>query len=414
MSVPTGISSGLAFLPNWLNEARDMVAFDATLSAWVRASGWRSAGVVWPAEGVATLTLAVRPDGTTEVTVPPAELGEVLRSLRMSSQTVVWQLPNTCGRLYTQFQPNGRPTGALWVERAGTDPWTEADRNYLILSARLMERSPALCTKIGSVVDSERLNQRLNDAAVIASRMAHDFDNVLTGIIGFADLTLPQVPAGSQPAKFVSEISKVGQRGIVFTQQLHQLSRAGLVNPQAATVAAAVAKEELRLRPQLPSGLQIVTDIPAAVGAVAMDIGPLGMVLGHLIENAAEASPANARVLVTAHAVELSSADAKTYLGRVGPGTHIEVKVQDFGTGIKPEVRAKLFAEPFYTTKVRHRGLGLAVVYRTLYAHHGGIRIEPATPPDVGTTVRVVIPPGAVRPPVATAPRPATTAYPGG
>jgi signal transduction histidine kinase len=410
MSVPTGFTAGLAFLPNWLNDAKDAVAFDAILSAWVRASGWRSAGVVWPADVKPTLAMHVRPDGATESTAPPPELPEPLKALRGGSQTVVWQLPNTCGRLYALLQPAGRPAGVLWVERAGPEPWSETDRHYLLLSVRLIERSPALAAKIGPLIDSERLQQRLNDAAVIAGRMAHDFDNVLTGIIGFADLTVPLVPANSQPAKFVAEIGKVGQRGIVFTQQLHQLSRAGQVKPLPGGVAAAVAKEEVRLRPAMPPGLQLVTDIPASLAAVGMDNGPLGVVLGHLIENAADASPPNGRVAVTARAVELSVSDAKTYLGRVGPGTHIEVTVQDYGTGIKPEIRAKLFAEPFFTTKVRHRGLGLAVAYRTLYAHHGGIRIEPATPPEVGTTVRVVIPPGAVRPPVATAPPRTTTA----
>jgi signal transduction histidine kinase len=66
-------------------------------------------------------------------------------------------------------------------------------------------------------------------------------------------------------------------------------------------------------------------------------------------------------------------------------------------------VRAKLFVEPFFTTKVRHRGLGLAVVYRTLFAHRGGVRIDPVPPPDPGTVVRVVIPFAAARPAVAPA-----------
>jgi signal transduction histidine kinase len=235
--------------------------------------------------------------------------------------------------------------------------------------------------------------------------MAHDFDNVLTGIIGFTDLTLPLVQGQPQPAKFLTEIGKVGQRGIVFTQQLHQLSRAGQAKPQSSSLSVAIAKEENRLRPCMPSGLQIVADIPQSLTSVGMDSGPLGVVLGHLIENAADASPPNGRVMITAQAVELSSLDAKTYLGHVGAGTYIEVKIRDYGTGIKPEIRTRLFAEPFYTTKVRHRGLGLAVVFRTLFVHNGGVRIEPGINPQQGTLVRIVIPPGVVRPSVVSAPR---------
>lgn len=400
MSSPGGLTSGLAFLPNWLNEARDAVALDALLSGWVRTSGWRSAGLVWPADSAPGVAVLARPESTEKLATPPAELAEVLRSLRTGSGTVVWQLPGSSGRLYCLFTPSGRPAGVLWAERGANEPWTEADRNYLRLSARLIERSPALAAQLGPTIDPERLQQRLADAAIIAGRMAHDFDNILTGIIGFSDLSVPLLPTGGLPAKYVGEISKVGQRGIQFTQQLHQLSRSGQGKPQPGSVTQAVAKEELRLRPNLAANVQVYNAVPANLAAVAMDAGPLGVVIGHLLENAADAMSAGGRVTVSARAVELTAADARGFLGQVGPGPHVEVTVQDAGPGIKPEVRGRLFAEPFYTTKVRRRGLGLAVVYRTLSAHRGGVRIEAVPPPDSGTLVRVVIPPAAARPAV--------------
>lgn len=412
MSAPTGLPGGLAFLPTWLNGSKDPLAFDAALAAWCRASGWRSVGVVWPAVGP-QLAIHVRPDGVTEPTSLPAEAAEVLKTIHAGNPTVVWQLPASCGRLYAAFQPAGRPAGVVWAERSGVDPWTDADRQYLLLAIALMERSPLLAGKVGTMIDSERLQQRLNDASVIAGRMAHDFDNVLTGIIGFADLTVPLLPANSQPAKFVLQIADVGKRGIVFTQQLHQLSRAGQTKPQPTVVSMAVSKEEARLRPLYPAGFELTTDVPTGLPPVGMEAGPLSVVLGHLMQNAIEAGGQPPRTSVSARMVELSAAEAKGYLGAVRPGPHVEVRVQDFGIGIKPEVRARLFAEPFYTTKTRHRGLGLAVVYRTLYAHHGGIRLDSPAPGDVGTSVRVVLPPGAVRPPVAAAPTVTThaTAY---
>jgi signal transduction histidine kinase len=168
-------------------------------------------------------------------------------------------------------------------------------------------------------------------------------------------------------------------------------------------VATAVSREEARLRPLHPAGFELTAEVPAGLPPVGMEAGPLGVVLGHLLQNAIEGGGHPPRVAVSARMVDLSAADAKGYLGSVRPGPHVEVRVQDAGNGIKPEVRARLFAEPFYTTKTRHRGLGLAVVFRTLYAHHGGIRLDSPVPADVGTSVRVVLPPGAVRPPVAAA-----------
>lgn len=403
MHMPGGLSAGLAFLPSWLNDSRDALALDTLLSGWVRSSGWRSAGLVWPVDSSPGFTVQARPDGVERLPNPPAELGEILKTLRGGVGTVVWQLPNSAGRLYCLLTPPGRPTGVVWADRVPGEPWSEAERNYLRLSARLIERSPALAAHVGPLIDPDRLQQRLADTAVIAGRMAHDFDNILTGIIGFADLSVPQLPAGSQVQKFVAEIGKVGQRGIVFTQQLHQLSRSGHGKPQPGSVTAAVGKEEARLRPALAPGAQLLTAVPANLAHVGMENGPLAVALGHLLENAVEATPPGGRVVVSARLVELTPADARGYLGQVGPGPHVEVAVQDSGPGIRPEVRSKLFVEPFHTTKVRHRGLGLAIVYRTLYAHRGGVRLDPAPPPETGTVARVVIPPAAARPAVAPA-----------
>lgn len=403
MSTAGGMSSGLAFLPALLADNADGAGLDALLTSWVRANGWRAAGVVWPIEAPARVVLLVKPESVERPPQPPIEVSEVVKSLRSGSSTVVWQVPASSGRLHTLLTPPGRQAGVVWAERAPGEPWSDAERNYLRLSARLLERCPALGALIGPVIESERLHQRLGDAATIAGRMAHDFDNILTGIIGFADLTLPLLPQGSQQSRFIGEIGKVGQRGIQFTQQLHQLSRSGQVKPLPGLVAQAVQKETERLRPAMPQGVQVLANVSSNLAAVAMDTGPLQTVIGHLIQNAVEATPATGPVVVSARSVELSPSEAKAFLGQVGTGAHVEVSIQDAGPGIKPDVRARLFVEPFFTTKVRHRGLGLAVVYRVLYAHRAGIRLEPGATPDSGTTVRIVIPLAAARPPVANA-----------
>ncbi len=392
MSLPSGITSGMAFLPQWLQETKDSNTWNKLLCEWVSASGWRTAGIVWPTETQPTLAQVVRPGGVETLPTLQAELPDVVKALRGGSGTVIWQLPNSSGRLYTQFQPAGRPTGIVWAERTLAEPWTEADRNYLTLSVRMIERSSALATKIGPIVDAERLLQRLGDASIIAGRMAHDFGNILTGIIGFADLSVPLVGSVPTAAKYISEISKIGQRGIQFTQQLHQLHGSGQAKPQPSSVATVFAKEESRLRSQNPNGVQIFSTIPSQLNPVGIDAAPLGIVLGHVLENAMDASPPSGRVIVSAKAIDLSAADAKTFQGNVSAGSYIEVQIQDFGPGIKPDVRTKLFAEPFFTTKVRHRGLGLAIVYRALVAHGGGIRIEGATPPETGTLARILLP----------------------
>ncbi len=391
MSTPGSLSAGLAYLPNWLADCPDAAALDALLCGWVRASGYRTAGIDWPDAADAPSDLSATAD---RVERNPGDAGT------SAANPAATPLPVGVGRLATALVPPHRGLGVLWAERAGTAPWTDDDRNYLHLSARLIERSPALAVILGPTVDPERLSQRLADAAVIAGRMAHEFDNILTGIIGFSDLSLPLLPAGSQAAKYSGEISKVGQRGILFTQQLHELSRSGYAKPQPGSVPVALATQATRLAAAAPA-VELASDLAADLLGVAMEAGPLGMVLGHLLSNAAEAMPAGGRIHVSADMVELSAADAGRHLGAARPGRHVRLTVRDAGSGIKPDVRAKLFHEPFFTTKVRHRGLGLAVIYRSLCAHRGGIRIEPSPASgagaDAGTTVRVVLPPAPAR-----------------
>ena len=243
--------------------------------------------------------------------------------------TVQYSSPGSAGRLFAGVQPSGRPLGLLWAERPAGQPWGDAEREYLVLSAKAVERSPAMAALVGPVIDPERLSQRLADAAVIAGRMAHDFDNILTGIIGFSDLALPMLQAGSQAAGLRRRDRKVGQRGIQFTQQLHQLSRSGQTKPRPGRVSSAVAKEEQRLKPQMSPSLRVEKDVPASLPAVAVDGGPLQVALGHLLENAVGACPQGGVVRIAARPIELTEAEARTYLGKPGGGSHL--LVTDFG-----------------------------------------------------------------------------------
>lgn len=400
MTPPGTLSAALAFVPSWWQETTDPAALDALFLGWSRACGWRACGFVWPGDNGAVVVRTVQGGALVELPTPP-EVPDAVRRIRAGEVTATYSVQNSTGRVFTAVQPAGRPLGLVWAEKPAGQPWADADRAYLVLTARSMERSPAVAAVIGPVLDPDKLYQRLGDAAVIAGRMAHDFDNILTGIIGFSDLTLPMLQPGSQAANFVSEIGKVGHRGIVFTQQLHQLSRSGQVKPIPASVAAAVAKEEARLKPLASPGLRIEKELSAGLPPVALDAGPLQIVIGHLLENAIEACPQGGLVRLTAQSVELSESDSRGYLGKSGVGTHLLVTVTDTGTGMKPEVRRRLFSEPFYTTKVRHRGLGLAIAYRVLCAHRGGIQIEAVPQPGTGTQVRVVLPLAAARPPAA-------------
>ncbi|MCS6863865.1 MAG: HAMP domain-containing sensor histidine kinase [Gemmataceae bacterium] len=391
------LATALGFLPNWWRETTDATALDGLLMGWQQACGWKSCGLVLTHENQRWVK-TVEAGQWVEAT-PPPELPDALRRLKNGEATVLYSIAQSSGRVFATVQPLGRSPGVVWADKRPGEPWTDAERAYMALTGQMIERSPALAALLGAIIDPDRLYQRLGDAAVICGRMAHDFDNLLQGVIGFADLTAPLVSPGSQAAGFVAEIGKIGQRGIQFTQQLHQLSRSGQVKPNPGSVPLAIAKEEARLKPMMAPGLRIEKDLPNTLPAVAMEATPLQTVLGHLLENAVEACPQGGVVRVSAKSVELTEADARSYLGRVGVGAHLQVVIMDSGVGIKPEVRRRLFVEPFFTTKVRHRGLGLAIAYRVLCSHRGGILLDSVPAPGTGTQVRVVIPLAVVRTP---------------
>ena len=76
----------------------------------------------------------------------------------------------------------------------------------------------------------------LEQAAKVTSRMAHDFGNLLTGVLGFAELTLPLLPPNTPQHNYMSELLRVVQQGMTFTQQMHQFSRSGQKHPRPLAV----------------------------------------------------------------------------------------------------------------------------------------------------------------------------------
>lgn len=379
----------LEFVPQWWTAGSEPAVLENLLVRWAQVCGWQSCGLVVPAaEESAALTVQ---EGVVNREVP-LEAPDALRRLRSGERGVRYSAADSSGRYFAAVTLPGRGIGAIWAQAPREQPWGEWEQAYLVLTGRVLEQAPVVQVLAGPIIDPQRLHQRLADAAVIAGRMAHDFDNILTGILGFSDLALPLLPSGSQAASYIAEIAKVGQRGIQFTQQLHQLSRSGQHKPTAGSVALAVAREEGRLKPHMHPHLRLEKELPVQLPSVALDTSALQVVVGQILENAVEACPQGGSIRISARVQTLSMTDARTFLGRLQPGEHVVIQVVDSGTGLKPEVRRRLFVEPFFTTKVRHRGLGLAIVYRILWVHQGGISLEPAPAPSSGTQVRIALP----------------------
>ncbi len=276
----------------------------------------------------------------------------------------------------------------LWAERAAA--WSTAERAAFALAAPALARRADEETAGGLRRYRAARQRRLEDAALVARRLAHDFGNVLTGVMGFSELTLAQLPANSPLHGYVTEAYRGAQQGARLTQRLRLFSRRSPTHPVPTALPLVVPAEEARLRPELGPDVLLRFDVPDDLPPVAIDAELLRQVLAELLDNAREAVGARGRIELTARAAELSEADCFDLFGAPAPGPHVEVRVADDAAGLSDDARRRLFAEPFYSTKPRHRGLGLAVVYGIVHAHRGGVRVSAASPQ--GTVAQVFLP----------------------
>lgn len=240
-------------------------------------------------------------------------------------------------------------------------------------------------------IDRAARQARLESAAAVTRRLAHDFGNVLTGILGFTELALgQQIPPNTALSNYLDEVYRAAQAGAQFTHQLRLFSRRQAATSRSSSVAQTLAEQEAKMAAAREAGVTFRLDVPADLPPVAMDSECLGQVLGALLANAREALIGAGAVIVTVRALEAGPADAGELYGDLRPGFHVEVTVADTGVGLSPEVQRKLLYEPFFTTKPRRRGFGLATAYGILHAHRGGLRLYPGV--EGGVVARVLLP----------------------
>jgi signal transduction histidine kinase/CheY-like chemotaxis protein len=257
-------------------------------------------------------------------------------------------------------------------------------------------------------VDRAGRRQAMEIAALVTRRLAHDFGNVLTGILGFSELSLSQqVPENTALHTYLQEVHRAAQNGAQFTQQLRLFSRRQATTSASCKIGTVLADEERRLRGTWGHTVTLDIRTDAGLPPVAIDPEQLRALLAAVFENAREATAAtpDARVVVTTQLVELTEADCQDFLGDVRPGPHVEVQVVDNGVGLTREVEKRVFAEPFFSTKPRRRGFGLALAYGIVAAHKGGLQLTRG-PGDRGARMRLVLPLSAAPAPVGAKSRP--------
>ena len=260
------------------------------------------------------------------------------------------------------------------------------DETVLALVRDISERMRAAKEK-AALEEQLRHAQKMEAIGTLAGGVAHDFNNILGGLLGNLSL-LERMLGGEGELEQIHEMKELVQRGADLSKQLLGFSRRGKYNVQPLDLARVVQKASAmfgRTRPDL----MIRCQFAPGLHAVLMDYTQLEQVLLNLFVNAGQAMPDGGLLSVRAENTTLSESQTLSLGAR--PGQFVKLAVSDTGCGMDVATMARIF-EPFFTTKAAGQGtgLGLASVYG-IVRNHGGL-IEVQSEPDKGACFTLFLP----------------------
>ena len=234
-----------------------------------------------------------------------------------------------------------------------------------------------------------RQAQKLEALGQLAGGVAHDFNNILSVILGYTSMLTAEMKPSDPVRADISEIHHAGERASELTRQLLAFSRKQVLQPRLVDVKAVIARTEKMLRRLLGEDIELqLVESPEST-IVKADPGQLEQVLLNLAVNARDAMPSGGRLLIEAARTTLSDEEARA-LG-AAPGPYVEIIVVDNGTGMDEAVLAHVF-EPFFTTKEKGKGtgLGLSTVFGVVKQSAGHVSVT--STPGEGTRFRILLP----------------------
>lgn len=233
-----------------------------------------------------------------------------------------------------------------------------------------------------------RHSQRMEAVGKLAGGVAHDFNNILTGIIGYSEIALEKL--GQHPAeRGLREILAAAERAAKLTKQLLAFSRKQVMQPEVLDVVAVVKNLQGMLERLLGSSHKLIVESDIELPAIKADRGQIEQVILNLVVNARDAMPEGGAIIISAQRIERAQVQA-TWGHLESDGKVLMLAVSDQGTGISPEVKSSLF-QPYFTTKPEGKGtgLGLSTVYGIVQQSGGAIGLDSEL--GKGTTFKIYL-----------------------
>src|SRR5690606_29895352 len=232
--------------------------------------------------------------------------------------------------------------------------------------------------------------QKMQAVGQLAGGVAHDFNNVLTAIIGFADLLLLKHKPGDPSFADIMSIKQSANRAAGLTRQLLAYSRRQTLRPQILEVPGHLDDLTVLLKRLIGEQITLKVDHGQGIWPIKADLVQLEQVVVNLVVNARDAMPAGGTITLKTSNLTAAEAATLSYTG-MPPADYVLIEVIDTGTGMPPEIVEKIF-EPFFSTKElgKGTGLGLSTVYGII-KQTGGF-IYPESEVGKGTTFKIFLP----------------------
>ncbi len=236
--------------------------------------------------------------------------------------------------------------------------------------------------------DQLRQSQKLEALGSLAGGVAHDFNNILSIILGYAEIVQNELPAASSQRVDVGKISDAAMRARTLVRQLLAFSRKQVLQPQVLDLGRVVTDVQPLLRPLIGEDVVLEVKLASDLAPVMADLGQIEQVIVNLVVNARDAMPHGGRLVIETALVTLPESASHQPL-RAGPV--VMLSVADTGIGMDAATRRRIF-EPFFTTKPMGKGtgLGLSTVYGIVRQSEGNITVF--SEPGEGTTFRCYFP----------------------
>jgi PAS domain S-box-containing protein len=275
-------------------------------------------------------------------------------------------------------------------------------RHVLDTAAPRYDDAGAFQGYVGSVIDltdyllaqeQQREVQRLDSLGVLAGGIAHEFNNLLTVILGYAHLAAAECLPGSSLHQHLAQVEQAARRGGDLCQKM--LAYAGKSMSHLVEVDLERFLVDLResLLSATPARFEPQLTTLGGLPTIAADPNLLQQVVLQLVANAAESYGENpGPIAIQTDLLDADETVLATYSLGMGltPGPYVRLRIIDKGCGMDDAIRSRAF-EPFFTTKFQGRGLGLSAALGIVRIHGGAIRLD--STPGQGTTVSILFPP---------------------